>query len=204
MLQVKEGGYDYKVNETVNVVSQKTTEIGQRTWGMMKGVMALASQKVEEFARDNPNWTSDNWQRNESDRNGFYQEFNRENNGRNSSTREGQHSSGGQTNTFHSSSWDDWGHNDFRKEEPAKGSAPQSSGGKFDNYNSSSWDDWDQEDTRKKEPAKGSAAHSSDGWAGWDNAKDDGFDDIYGSASNNKGGAHNDKSGAAWTGGGFL
>ena len=202
--KVKEGGYDYKVNETVNVVSQKTTEIGQRTWGMMKGVMALASQKVEEFARDNPNWTSDNWQRNESDRNGFYQEFNRENNGRNSSTREGQHSSGGQTNTFHSSSWDDWGHNDFRKEEPAKGSAPQSSGGKFDNYNSSSWDDWDQEDTRKKEPAKGSSARSSDGWAGWDNAKDDGFDDIYGSASNSKGVTHNDKSGAAWTGGGFL
>ncbi|KAK7336968.1 hypothetical protein VNO77_17522 [Canavalia gladiata] len=43
--KVKEGGYDYKVNETVNVVTQKTSEIGHRTWGIMKGVMALASQK---------------------------------------------------------------------------------------------------------------------------------------------------------------
>ncbi|KAG6596416.1 ADP-ribosylation factor GTPase-activating protein AGD7, partial [Cucurbita argyrosperma subsp. sororia] len=43
--KVKEGGYDYKVNETVNVVTAKTTEIGQRTWGLMRGVMAIASQK---------------------------------------------------------------------------------------------------------------------------------------------------------------
>ncbi|KAK7396505.1 hypothetical protein VNO78_17556 [Psophocarpus tetragonolobus] len=198
--KVKEGGYDYKVNETVNVVSQKTSEIGQRTWGIMRGVMAMASQKVEEYTRDNPNWESDNWQRNENGKNGSYQEFNQENKGRNSSTMEGQHSSGGQTNTYHSSSWDDWGHNGSRKEEPA----PKSSGGQSGTYNSSSWDDWDQEDTRKKEPAKGSAARSSDDWAGWDNAKDDGFDDIYGSASNNKAVGHNEKSGAAWTGGGFL
>ncbi|RDY04559.1 ADP-ribosylation factor GTPase-activating protein AGD7, partial [Mucuna pruriens] len=191
--KVKEGGYDNKVNETVNVVSQKTSEIGHRTWGIMRGVMALASQKVEEYTRDNPNWTADNWQRNDNDKNGFYQEFNQENKGRNSSTREGQHSSGGQTNTYNSNSWDDWDHKGSRKEEPAKGSAPQSSGGQFDTYNSSSWDDWDHEDTRKKEPAKGSAAHSSDDWAGWDNAKDD---DIYGSAPNNKAVGHNEKSAA--------
>lgn len=202
--KVKEGGYDYKVNETVNVVSQKTSEIGQRTWGIMRGVMAMATQKVEEYTRDNPNWPSDNRQQNENDKNGFYHEFNQENKGWNSSTREGQYSSGGQTNTYQSSSWDDWDHKGSRKEEPTKGSAPQSSGGKFDTYNSSSWDDWGNEDSRKKEPAKGSAAHSSDGWAGWDNAKDDGFDDMYGSASNNKAVGHNDKSGAAWTGGGFL
>ncbi|XP_020211844.1 probable ADP-ribosylation factor GTPase-activating protein AGD6 [Cajanus cajan] len=202
--KVKDGGYDYKVNETVNVVSQKTSEIGQRTWGIMRGVMAMATQKVEEYTRDNPNWPSDNRQQNENDKNGFYHEFNQENKGWNSSTREGQYSSGGQTNTYQSSSWDDWDHKGSRKEEPTKGSAPQSSGGKFDTYNSSSWDDWGNEDSRKKEPAKGSAAHSSDGWAGWDNAKDDGFDDMYGSASNNKAVGHNDKSGAAWTGGGFL
>ncbi|KAL2344966.1 hypothetical protein Fmac_006251 [Flemingia macrophylla] len=191
--KVKDGGYDYKVNETVNVVSQKTSEIGQRTWGIMRGVMAMATQKVEEFTRDNPNWSSDNQQQNQNDKNGFYHEFNRENKGWNSSTREGQYSSG-----------DDWDHKGSRNEEPNNGSAPRSSGGKFDTYNSSSWDDWDNEDTRKKEPAKGSAAHSTDGWAGWDNAKDDGFDDMYGSASNNKAVSHNDKSGAAWTGGGFL
>nr|GEV50194.1 probable ADP-ribosylation factor GTPase-activating protein AGD6 [Tanacetum cinerariifolium] len=46
--KVRDGGYDHKVNETVNVVTAKTTEIGQKTWGLMKGVMAFASQKVEE------------------------------------------------------------------------------------------------------------------------------------------------------------
>ncbi|XP_061341487.1 probable ADP-ribosylation factor GTPase-activating protein AGD6 [Gastrolobium bilobum] len=201
--KVKDGGYDHKVNETVNVVTQKTSEIGQRTWGMMKGVMALASQKVEELTRDDPNWKSGNWQRNENDRDGFYQEFNQENKGWNSSTRGGQPSSGGHTNTYNSSSWDDWDHQDSRKKEPAKGSAPQSSGN-FDTSNPSSWDDWDHKDARKEEPAKGSAPHNSDSWAGWDNAKDDGFDNFYGSASDNKAVGHNGKSDAAWTGGGFL
>ncbi|KAG0460840.1 hypothetical protein HPP92_021137 [Vanilla planifolia] len=50
--KIKEGGYDQKVNETVNVVSAKTTEIGQKTWGIMKGVVAMASQKVEEYTKD--------------------------------------------------------------------------------------------------------------------------------------------------------
>ncbi|KAI8017032.1 hypothetical protein LOK49_LG04G02603 [Camellia lanceoleosa] len=50
--QVREGGYDTKVNETVNVVTTKTTEIGQKTWGIMRGVMALASQKVEEYTKE--------------------------------------------------------------------------------------------------------------------------------------------------------
>ncbi|KAG9147875.1 hypothetical protein Leryth_003473, partial [Lithospermum erythrorhizon] len=49
---VREGGYDHRVNETVNVVTAKTTEIGQRTWGLMKGVMALATQTVEELANE--------------------------------------------------------------------------------------------------------------------------------------------------------
>ncbi|KAJ1387240.1 ARFGAP/RecO-like zinc finger [Sesbania bispinosa] len=194
--KVKDGGYDHKVNETVTIVSQKTSEIGQRTWGIMKGVMALASQKVEEYTRDNPNGNSDNWQRNENNRHGFYQEYNQENKGWNSSTREGQPSSGGQTNTYNSSSWDDWDHKDSRKEEPARGSAPQSSNGQFDSYNSSSWDDWDHKDTRKEEPAKRSAPCNDDGWAGWDDGKDDGFD--------NKASGHNGTSGSAWTGGGFL
>ena len=49
---MKEGGLDNTVSETVNVVASKTTEIGQRTWGIMKGVMAIASQKVEEFTKE--------------------------------------------------------------------------------------------------------------------------------------------------------
>ncbi|CAI8611571.1 unnamed protein product [Vicia faba] len=168
--KVKEGGYDQKVNETVTVVSQKTSEIGQRTWGLMKGVMALASQKVEEYTKENSDWKADNWQRNESGRNGYYQDFNQENKGNSSTGRE------------------------------------QSSSGQFKTHSSNSWDDWDQKDSLKEEPAKGSAPHNNNdaGWAGWDNAKDDGFDNFYDGTSNKKTVGHNGKSDDAWTGGGFL
>ena len=201
MFQVKEGGYDHKVNETVNVVTQKTSEIGQRTWGIMKGVMAMASQKIEEYTKDDPNWKNDNWQRNENDTNGYYQDFNREKKGWNSSTGREQ-SSSGEYKTESSSSWDDWDHKDSRKEEPAKGST-HSSGGQFSTYNSSSWDDWEHKDSRKEEPAKGSAPHNNDDWAGWDNAKDDGFDNIY-EGANKKGVGHKGKSDGTWTEKGFL
>ncbi|KAL5066485.1 hypothetical protein RYX36_028222 [Vicia faba] len=202
--KVKEGGYDQKVNETVTVVSQKTSEIGQRTWGLMKGVMALASQKVEEYTKENSDWKADNWQRNESGRNGYYQDFNQENKGNSSTGRE--QSSSGQFKTHSSNSWDDWDQKDSLKVEPTKGSTPYSSGGQSGSHNPSSWDDWDHKDSRKEEPAKGSAPHNNNdaGWAGWDNAKDDGFDNFYDGTSNKKTVGHNGKSDDAWTGGGFL
>lgn len=107
---MKDGGYDTKVNETVNVVTAKTTEIGQRTWGIMKGVLALASQKVEEYTKeDNGNWKNDSWQRNESQQNGYYQDFNHNSKGWNSSEGgAGQSSSGRQFNSVNSGSWDNW------------------------------------------------------------------------------------------------
>ncbi|CDY07784.1 BnaA03g17270D [Brassica napus] len=68
--KVKEGGLDHTVSETVNVVASKTTEIGQRTWGIMKGVMAIASQKVEEFTKEEAStWN----QQNTNEGNGYYQ-----------------------------------------------------------------------------------------------------------------------------------
>ncbi|KAK7279454.1 hypothetical protein RJT34_24507 [Clitoria ternatea] len=200
--KVKDGGYDQKVNETVNVVTQKTSEIGQRTWGIMRGVMALATQKIEEYTRDDPNLKTDNGQQNENDRNGNYQDFNQENKGWNSSTGREQ-SSSGQFKSHSSSSWDDWEHKDSRKEEPIKGST-HSSSGQFSTYNSSSWDDWDHKDSRKEESAKGSSPHNNDGWAGWDNAKDDGFDNFYEGTSDKKPVDSNGKSDDTWTGGGFL
>lgn len=169
MLQVKEGGYDHKVNETVNVVSAKTSEIGQRTWGLMKGVMAMASQKVEEYTKDGMNWKGDNWQRDDSQSNGYYREFNSENKQWNSSSGGGQSSSRGRNNSFGSSSWDDWDQNDNRKEELTKGTS-----------------------------------NNNDSWAGWDDAKDDGYDSFYQSAPDNKTGGHTGKSDSTWTGGGFL
>ena len=152
--KVKDGGYDHKVNETVNIVTQKTSEIGQRTWGIMKGVMALASQKVEEFTKDFPNENSNNRQQNDNDRH----DFNQENNGWNSSTRERQPSSGGQTNTYHSNSWDDWDNQDTRKEVPAKGSSPN----KNDDW--AGWDDAKDDDgfDDRSFGHKGSAS----GWTG--------------------------------------
>ncbi|KAH9561203.1 hypothetical protein CY35_05G008300 [Sphagnum magellanicum] len=50
--KVRDGGYDQKVNETVSVVTAKTTELGQKTWGIMRGVMAMASQQIEAYTKD--------------------------------------------------------------------------------------------------------------------------------------------------------
>ncbi|KAF8395314.1 hypothetical protein HHK36_019257 [Tetracentron sinense] len=46
--KVTDGGYD----ETENVVASKTTEFGQKTWGIMMDVVEMASQKLEEYTRD--------------------------------------------------------------------------------------------------------------------------------------------------------
>ncbi|KAE8684806.1 putative ADP-ribosylation factor GTPase-activating protein AGD6 [Hibiscus syriacus] len=168
--KVKEGGYDARVNETVNVVTAKTSEIGQKTWGIMKGVMAMASQKVEEYTKDGMNWKTDNWQQN-GVKNGYYNEFKHENNGWNS-TSGGQSSSAGDNNSF----------------------------------NSSSWDDWDMKDNRKEDNnTKVTASPSNDGWAGWDDAKEDGYDHFYdGGSYDKKAVGQNGKSDSSWTGGGFL
>ncbi|XP_045793588.1 ADP-ribosylation factor GTPase-activating protein AGD7-like [Trifolium pratense] len=153
--KVKDGGYDHKVNETVNIVTQKTSEIGHRTWGIMKGVMALATQKVEELTKDYPNGNSDNWQRNENDRH----DFNQDNKSWNSSTREGQPSSGGQSNTYHSNSWDDWDNQDTKKEVPAKGSAP---------HKNDDWAGWDdgKDDDEYDNKSFGHNGTSGTGWTG--------------------------------------
>ncbi|GMH10156.1 hypothetical protein Nepgr_011997 [Nepenthes gracilis] len=133
--KVREGGYDYKVNETVNVVSAKTTEIGQKTWGIMKGVMAMATQKVEEYTKETgANWKTDCSHQNESDRNGYYPEFHGEVKGWNSSGA-GQPSSAQQFNLGSSCSWDDWDQNGKGKEGPTKGITTHSS------YEWAGWDD---------------------------------------------------------------
>ncbi|XP_038904762.1 ADP-ribosylation factor GTPase-activating protein AGD7-like [Benincasa hispida] len=173
--KVKEGGYDYKVNETVNVVTAKTTEIGQRTWGIMRGVMAMASQKVEEYTKDGMNWKNDGWQRNENEKNGYYQEFEHDNKGWNSSSGTGQSSGSGHNNSYNSSSWDDWDTKDNRKEETTtKGSG---------NHNNN---------------------NSNDGWAGWDDQKDDGYDNYYQASDRKTAGQNGKAGGGTWSEGGFL
>ncbi|KAL4560594.1 hypothetical protein LXL04_032747 [Taraxacum kok-saghyz] len=172
--KVRDGGYDYKVNETVNVVTAKTTEIGQKTWGIMKGVMAFASQKVEEYTNENPN---PSWQRNETQGNGFYQEFNQEHKGFNSN---------GSSNSIHSSG--------------GIGGSVGSSGRNVNSVESNSWDDWDT-DGNRKHTSTTPAATNGDDWAGWDDPKDDGYDSFYKApASEGKTG----KSDGNWSGAGFL
>ncbi|XP_022897235.1 probable ADP-ribosylation factor GTPase-activating protein AGD6 [Olea europaea var. sylvestris] len=165
---VKEDGHDYKVNETVNVVTAKTSEIGQKTWGLMKGVMALASQKVEEYTKEGSDWKNDGWQQNENERTGYYQEFGQESKGLNTSA-------GAQ-----------------------KLSARQSN-----SVSSGSWDDWDSKDSRKEDSSKGLTSQNGDSWAGWDDAKDDGYDNFHQNASDHKAAGYNSKSENKWTEGGF-
>ncbi|KAL6998323.1 putative ADP-ribosylation factor GTPase-activating protein agd6 [Sarracenia purpurea var. burkii] len=166
--KMREGGYDTKVNETVNVVTAKTTEIRQKTWGIMRGVMALASQKVEEYTKEVVTPKADTSQRKESDINGYYQEFSQESKGLNV---------GGKS----------------------------SFGAHGNSVGPGSWDDWDLKDHRKGESAKGRASDNGDGWAGWDDAKDEGDDHFYQTASNTKAVGHNGQSDdTKWADGGFL
>ncbi|ONK62309.1 uncharacterized protein A4U43_C07F2570 [Asparagus officinalis] len=126
--KVREGGYDQKVNETVSVVATKTTEIGQKTWGIMKGVMAIASQKVEEFTKEGgggfDGWKQDNWQQqNNTSKNGYCQDFG-----------QGSKNSDNSSRNYNSnSSWDDWDDNKNHKEETSKKG----------NQNGDDWAGWD-------------------------------------------------------------
>ncbi|KAJ0962343.1 hypothetical protein J5N97_030171 [Dioscorea zingiberensis] len=162
--KVKEGGYDHKVNETVTVMTTKTTEIGQKTWGIMKDVMAMASQKVEEYTKEGINWKGDDWQQNGAERNGHYQEYGRSNGG------------------------NEWN--------PSEDSSNKKYG------SCSSWDDWDGKE-KKVEPDANKGTPSGDGWAGWDDLKDEEGYENYNHSSSKKGANQNGKSGSLWTDGGF-
>ncbi|KAL8152686.1 hypothetical protein V2J09_010446 [Rumex salicifolius] len=134
--KVREGGYDHKVNEAVSVVTAKTSEIGQKTWGIMKGVMAMASQKVEEYTKEDSSASWNNQQQTENEKNGYYQDLRQESKGWNSSGGGGsQTSSHPPSNPVSSGSWDDWDVKDVKKETSTKGA------GSHNNDNWAGWDD---------------------------------------------------------------
>ncbi|CAL9059780.1 probable ADP-ribosylation factor GTPase-activating protein AGD6 [Musa acuminata AAA Group] len=118
-----------EVNGTVNTVATRTTEIGHRTWGIMKGVMAMATQKVEEFAKEGMAW-------NEDDVGGHQEEI-------------GQASKGGDSGQDHAPpakpSWGDW------EEEEEEEHGKQADG-------QESWAGWDDTDDDEKESDGRSAA----------------------------------------------
>ncbi|KAG2552881.1 hypothetical protein PVAP13_9KG487400 [Panicum virgatum] len=125
---------DMRRNQSVGSFAAAGTQSGRqpprskstRTWGIMRGVVALATQKVEEYAKEGGvgGW-GDDWQRSEHS-NEPYQRFEHETNGNgwNSS----QNSS---SKNYNSNSWDDWD-DQGKKDEPAK---PHQS--------SDSWAGWD-------------------------------------------------------------
>uniref|UniRef100_A0A1D1YVM6 ADP-ribosylation factor GTPase-activating protein AGD7 n=1 Tax=Anthurium amnicola TaxID=1678845 RepID=A0A1D1YVM6_9ARAE len=154
--KVMEGGYDEKVNETMNAVTMKTTEIGQKTWGIMKGVMAMASQKVEEYTKEGTvSWKGDSWQRSESESNGYYQEFGQETKGLNSS---GDLSS---RNYDSVSSWDDWGHKGPKGPEPAKA---VDSGDNWAGWDDAKDDDYDNYHQRSSDKSASQNGKSGSLW----------------------------------------
>ncbi|XP_042461007.1 probable ADP-ribosylation factor GTPase-activating protein AGD6 [Zingiber officinale] len=105
--KMKESGYDQKVTETVGVVTAKTTELGQKTWGIMRGVMAIASQKVEEYTKEGIDWKMDNWPPRDENpsNNSYYEKFVQENSNKHYNS---------------VSSWDDWDDKEV-KDEPRNG-----------------------------------------------------------------------------------
>lgn len=140
----------------------------------MKGVMAFASQKVEELAKENPTWKTDSWPRTETQGNGSYQEFGEEHKA--------------------------WNSNGNSNSTPAvNGNSVSSSGRNFNSVDSGSWDDWDNDGNRKHASATGTS--NGDDWAGWDDAKDDVDDSFYKSPPSN---GKTTKSDGNWSGAGFL
>jgi ADP-ribosylation factor GTPase-activating protein 1 len=201
--KVREGGYDQKVNETVSVVAAKTTEIGSKTWGIMKGVVAMASQKVEAYAKEGGlPWNAGEYQRQSpnvvmNDANGGdYHEMRHGSSSdpwatSNNTSKHYSDSLGSGNNSF--KGWDDWG------------DSPKS-GIRNDSYT-------DKTVSKKPETgfvkgAKGETTGAgSDNWAGWDDIKDDDDKDDFfgGSGGRNADHTHgnNGNAGSFWTEAGF-
>ncbi|KAK1421105.1 hypothetical protein QVD17_23210 [Tagetes erecta] len=151
--KVRDGGYDYNVNETVNAVTAKTTEIGHMTWGIMRGVMALATQKVDEYTKEGgTSCKSNDRSRNKTQGDGFYQESKtwNSNGGNGVSVRR---SSGG---NIGSSAWDDWDNDGYRKHASDNGD---------------SWTGWDDD---KDEDGDNFGQSASNGKTSTHTAKSDG------------------------------
>ncbi|KAG0473672.1 hypothetical protein HPP92_015529 [Vanilla planifolia] len=121
--KMREGGYD----QTINAVTTKASEIGQRTWGIMKDVVAMATQKVEEFTMDGIDRKGDGKQLNENERCGYYHNLSKGNNN-------GSFDSEQSSSTKHdsSNSWDSWDDKENKDNTKMNQSDINSSGG---------WDD---------------------------------------------------------------
>jgi len=151
--QVREGAYDYKVNETVSVVTAKTTEIGQRTWGIVRGVMALATYKLEEYAGDTSvTQMSYNSDLTKNKKKEYHQEFSHELRGRNNTSQNGQSSFVQQDKLAKSSTWNDWDNKDDKSKDTFKQGSTHNSDGwaGWDDTKDNGFDDFHQNPTSNK------------------------------------------------------
>jgi ADP-ribosylation factor GTPase-activating protein 1 len=147
--KVREGGYDQKVNETVSVVAAKGTEVGQKAWGFMRGVMAMASQQVEAYTKDGISSSSNQYGSIDSHGGSVgYQELN------------GNHAWDAPAKS--NDGWQDW--EDTKKVAEPK---PQTT----TNKETGSWAGWDdhEDDHQSSTPSK----KADDGWG--DDSWDSGF-----------------------------
>ncbi|TYJ19108.1 hypothetical protein E1A91_A09G169000v1 [Gossypium mustelinum] len=130
--KAKEGSCDTKVHQTVHVVTTKTSKFGHKTWGVMKGAVTLATQKVGRFTKDAMTQKSNNWQRN----NGYYQEFKQEKGCNSTST--GESFSNGNHSSYSSSYWDNCG----TKDNNTKGDTENVT---ITSNNNDDWATWDND-----------------------------------------------------------
>ncbi|KAD5961563.1 hypothetical protein R6Q59_014685 [Mikania micrantha] len=156
--KVRDGGYDYNVSETVNAVTTKTTEIGHMTWGIMRGVMALATQKVDEYTKEGGStpYKSDGCTRNKIQGDGSYQESK----AWNSNGGNGVYVSSSSGRNVDSSGWDDWDNDGHRTHASDNGDGWAG----WDDYKDNDDDNFDQTSSNGKTSAD--TGKSDGNWSG--------------------------------------
>lgn len=209
--QVKEGGYDQKVNETVSVVGARATELGQKTWGIMRGVMAMASQTVEQYTKE-PGRSSYEDSHSDTLSGGHneepYQEFNSGGNAWNNNwNNEKTQTSKGRD------SWDDWDDDSKQGGQTEAYNTGNSSHNGHSNHNNnknvSAQQNRSQSSATTTATQSTKAATGGDSWTGWDDqdANDDvdTFFSVDHKADHKKSDGWNDwnDNDVKWTEGGF-
>ncbi|KAL2610874.1 hypothetical protein R1flu_022566 [Riccia fluitans] len=213
--KVREGGLDQKVNETVSVVAAKTTEVGQKAWGLMRGVMAMASQTVEQYTKE-PGRSGSSFS--PYDQNGLLDDSN-DNDGPYHSVNSGSswHDSWEADKNVSSKgrqSWDDWDDQEQGKNQNGGRSIHTSTTTTYETPQPTR----NGVDATTSSMKSGKAQSGGDSWSGWDdNDAKDNVDDTFFSVSNNHSSSNStikaqkkadgwddwNDGDALWTGGGF-
>lgn len=151
--QVRDAGYD----EKVSVVASKTTELGQRTWGIVKDVMALATLKVEEYTGDGVESKSG------QENNGNFGQSPGESKWNSDDANAGEDPNGSQWN------WNDGNFGQYHAE--SKWNSNNANAGdcptqnKWNGSPHKGWDDWGPDSPVAAKPNK---SKSEEVWVGWD------------------------------------